>query len=109
MNHRIDIQLLRPGRYRASFLGEPIGEWRVPECDAARWLIAYGAALDDTLTTYRGDTLCFTGQVAWLAARTVMESDKFGPRWRKWEPHPGIAPPASRGSAQDGQEENPGV
>jgi hypothetical protein len=36
--------------YAADYQGERIGEWRVPECDAARWLLANGkAARSDVL------------------------------------------------------------
>ena len=54
--HRIEIEHARRyvngswvghGTYHARFDGELIGTWRVPECDAARWLLANGHATRD--------------------------------------------------------------
>ena len=63
MEHRIEITPARRwngsswvghGTYYASHEGQRIGEWRVPECDAARWLKAnLGAADTDILITHR--------------------------------------------------------
>jgi hypothetical protein len=63
MEHRIEIVSARrqsgnrwigQGTYFADYQGQRIGEFRVPERDAARWLLANGHALpDDRLVTCR--------------------------------------------------------
>jgi len=60
VNHQIEItwakrragdRIIAIGSYFASYKGEVIGEWRVPECDAARWLLEHGHAKEgDTLS-----------------------------------------------------------
>jgi hypothetical protein len=83
------------GSYYASHEGQRIGEWRVPECDAARWLKANrGAADSDILITTRAGKPSMRGPIGWLAARTVEENKKVSPRWAKHRPWT-----ASRGSA----------
>ena len=53
MDHLIEIAAVKH-KHAATYRGEHIGEWRVPECDAARWLLANGhATRDDTLTVCR--------------------------------------------------------
>ena len=107
MDHRIDITPAKL-RYAAVYQGEKIGEFRVPECDAARWLLAEGkAAPDDRLTTYRDGRPALSGSVGWLAAHTVEENEKVSPRWRKFRPF-GLkatdGPETVCGDAQDGQD-----
>ena len=52
------------GSYFASYKGEVIGEWRVPECDAARWLLEHGHAKEgDTLVTTRNGRPAMSGNV----------------------------------------------
>jgi hypothetical protein len=66
-------------QYRVFFEDEEIGVWRVPECSAARWLLANGKAeRTDTLRTDRG----LYGRVGWFANRTINE--KGTPRHVKW-------------------------
>ena len=70
-------------QYRVFLDGEQIGVWRVPECSAARWLLANGKAeREDTLRTDRG----LYGGVGWFADRTVNE--KGSPRHVKWAAMP---------------------
>ena len=45
MDHRIEITL-SARKYRTTYQGERIGEFRVLECDAARWLKADRGAVD---------------------------------------------------------------
>src|SRR5271165_5744037 len=95
MNHGIEITFAKRanerggiigiGRHFASYRGEVIGEWRVPECDAARWLLERGHASEgDTLFTTRNGRLAMSGNVGWLADHTVEENDKTSPRWIKF-------------------------
>ena len=71
----------------AFYRGEKIGEFRVPICDAARHLLDKGLAdAADTIATYRDGTPCLTGNVGALAKLTVVENEKVGPRWGKWQP-----------------------
>jgi hypothetical protein len=73
------------GRYFASHKGEVIGEWRVPECDAARWLLEHGHANEGgTLVTTRNGRAAMSGNAGWLADRTVEENDRTSPRWIKF-------------------------
>jgi len=75
------------GSYSTSYLGELIGEWRVPSCDAARWLLANGKAnREDKLTICREGRPALSGSVGWLAGHTVEENDKVSPRWIKYRP-----------------------
>jgi hypothetical protein len=86
-HHRIDITKTSNSRYAVSYDGETIGEWRVPECSAARWLLEQGLAAEgDKLTSYRDGLPCLMGSVGWFAAHTVIENEKAGPVWRKWTP-----------------------
>ena len=105
--HRIEIT--PSGRkYRAAYQGEPIGEWRVPECDAARWLIAAGrAAPGDRLIVCRYGRPALAGALSWFADRTVIENEKASPRWAKYrafEMEPQDRPETACGTAQDGQD-----
>jgi hypothetical protein len=105
MEHRIEIALARRwygsswvghGHYFANYQGERIGEWRVPECEAARWLKANRGAVDtDVLVTTRSGQPSMRGSIGWLAERTVEENDRVSPRWIKWrafgvEPQDGV-------------------
>ena len=91
------------GTYYASYEGQRdpqgkpsrIGEWRVPECDAARWLRDNRGAHDsDILITHRpaedgstrGGLPCLRGSIGWFAERTVEENEKVSPRWAKHRP-----------------------
>jgi hypothetical protein len=104
MEHRIEIAAVKH-KYAASYQGERIGEFRVPECDAARWLLANGhAARDDTLTICRNGSPAMIGGVGWLADHTVEENEKVSPRWRKFRPFglkPADGPATVCGSAQE--------
>jgi hypothetical protein len=74
-------------RYFATYRGELLGEFRVPECEAVRWLLANGhAAPNDTLIMCRDGRPALTGSVGWLADRTVEENDEVSARWRKFRP-----------------------
>ena len=73
-------------RYDVFYEGNKIGVWRVPSCDAARWLLEHGAARSDRLRTYRGDMPCMSGSVGWFADRTVNENAT--PRWVRWRSRP---------------------
>jgi hypothetical protein len=82
-------------QYRVVFEGEEIGVWRIPEHEAARWLLAQGKAeRADPLRTRRlidgKETPSMTGSVGWFADHTVTESDKRGGtrRFIKWRPMP---------------------
>ncbi len=96
MEHRIEIAWARRwngaawvghGHYYAEHQGKRIGEWRVPECDGARWLKANRGALDsDTLVTTRNGVPAMRGSIGWLAARSIEENEKVSPRWIKWRP-----------------------
>jgi hypothetical protein len=96
MEHRIEIAWARRwncsswvghGSYNADYQGERIGEWRVVECDAARWLKANAGGVDsDTLVTMRNGVPAMRGSIGWLAARTIEETDRISPRWIKWRP-----------------------
>jgi hypothetical protein len=83
------------GTYYAEHEGQRIGEWRVPECDAARWLKAnIGAADTDILITYRpaedGSTRAgvpaMRGSIGWFAERTIEENERVSARWAKHRP-----------------------
>jgi hypothetical protein len=87
MIHSIEITRASHSAYAADYRGERIGQWRVPECDAARWLLANGKAdRSDILVTTRSGRPAMRGGVGWLADRTVAENDKVSPRWAKWRP-----------------------
>jgi hypothetical protein len=82
-------------QYRVFFEGEEIGSWRIPEHEAARWLLAQGKAQrSDTLRTRRrvndAETPSMKGSVGWFADHTIRESDSQGgtPRLAKWKPMP---------------------
>jgi hypothetical protein len=108
MDHRIEIAAVKH-KYAVTYRGERIGEFRVPECDAARWLLANGkAARADTLTVCRNGQEAMTGGVGWLADHTVEENEKVSPRWRKFRPFgvkPSDGPTTVCGSAPDRQVE----
>jgi hypothetical protein len=78
------------GTYYTRFDGELIGTWRVPSCDAARWLLTNGhATRDDRLETCRSDgKVALSGSVGWFADHTVEETDTISPHWVKWKPFP---------------------
>lgn len=99
IEHRIEIALAGR-RYVATYQGETIGEWRSPETEAARWLKAHGAADNDTLVTTRNGRPAMRGLIGWLSSRTVIENEKFGPRWAKWTPF-GDRPAPRQGFVQD--------
>src|SRR5271170_1543365 len=104
MEHRIEIVAVKH-KYAAAYLGERMGEFRVPECDAARWLLANGKATrDDVLVSCRDGRPALTGTVGWLADHTVAENDRSSPRWTKWRPFamaPADGPATLCGSAQE--------
>ena len=106
MEHRIEIAAVKH-KYAVSYQGERIGEFRVPECDAARWLLANGhAARDDTLTVCCNGRAGLSGSVGWLADKTVLEGEKDSPRFAKWRPFAMAAsdrPATPCGSAQEPQ------
>jgi hypothetical protein len=104
MEHRIEITPAKH-KYAAAYQGEKIGEFRVPECDSARWLVAQGHAQPgDTMVTTRNGVPAMRGSVAWLAGQTVEENEKVSPRWVKWRPfaiRPSERPETVDGSAQE--------
>jgi hypothetical protein len=65
MIHRIDLQAPKKG-YGKTLLrynGKDIGASNSPIFAAARWLLDNNAAFDDdTVETYRGNTLCMSGK-----------------------------------------------
>ena len=71
--------------------GKAIGASNSPIYAAARWLLDNGAAFpDDTVSTYRGETLCMSGKAGELAKRTVEENNHGNPsltlrRWRAFQ------------------------
>jgi hypothetical protein len=112
MNHRIEITL-SARKYAATYRGEHIGDFKSPETEAARWLLANGhAASDDTLTICRNGSPAMIGGVGWLADHTVEENEKVSPRWRKFRPF-GLKPSDGAqtlcGSAAGGQDSILGV
>jgi hypothetical protein len=104
LEHRIEITAVKH-KYAAAYQGERIGEFRVPECDAARWLLANGRATrDDRLIVCRNGRPAMRGSIGWLAARTVIENEKESPRWAKYRPFsmaPSDRPATPCGSAQE--------
>lgn len=81
-------------QYNVFYEDQLIGSWAVPECDAARWLIAQGKAeRNDRLMTYRRypdkpDQASLYGSVGWFADRTVKEDGPGGTRFVKYVPFP---------------------
>ena len=77
-------------RYRALYNQQEIGVSRVPECDAARWLLDQKLAnRDDVLVVYRGSTPCLRGSLGWFADHTIRENDVYNngtPSLVKWKP-----------------------
>jgi hypothetical protein len=72
-----------------SYRGEVIGQSDQPIYAAARWLLDRGiAAPGDEIATYRGETLCMSGNVGDCAKLTVGESKGGKPtfRLRPWKP-----------------------
>ncbi len=106
MEHLIEITAVKH-KYTATYRDERIGEFRVPECDAARYLLAHGlAARDDVLTISRNGSAAMIGGVGWLADKTVLEGEKDSPRFAKWRPFAMAAsdrPATPCGSAQEPQ------
>ncbi len=121
MEHHIEIQWARRRKpngewtghnhYVTTYEGVEIGRWRVPECDAARWLRDNAGAADtDTLITHRpaedGSTRngapCMRGSIGWFAAMTVQENEKVSPRFATYHPFEG--PATVRGLEKDGQD-----
>jgi hypothetical protein len=97
VEHRIDLRDARRrvgpsvvghGKVFVSYRGEVIGEFRCPLCQASRWLLDFGASHDDTITAYRDGVACMTGNVGKLAGLTVIENEKIGPVWARWQPFP---------------------
>jgi hypothetical protein len=87
----IQIELVPSSRYRVFHAGHELGVWKQPETAAARALLEAGhAQRSDTLRTYRGEMLCLTGNVGWLADRTISERDDGRndgtPRFVRWYP-----------------------
>ena len=106
MQHRIDITRVTRSAHAVTYEGERIGQWRVPSCEVARWLIAHKAQRSDTLIMTHDGAPAMRGGIGWLAERTVTENDKIGPRWSKWRPFGGLpseAPPQCAVSAAGGQ------
>jgi hypothetical protein len=80
--HRIDLLPLprRQGRTPMRYNGKDIGKSDAPIFAAARWLLANNAAWpEDTVATYRGETLCISGKAGELAKWTVCERDNGKP------------------------------
>jgi hypothetical protein len=103
--HRIDLRPdLRPeghGRTPMLYNGKLIGKSNSPIYDAARWLLENHAAwLDDTVETWRGETLCMSGVAGELAKWTVEERKDGKPslELRRWKPFPAraVLPPAAK-------------
>jgi hypothetical protein len=97
MMHRIDLRAPEKGYGKTimSHLGDPIGTSDSPIYSAARWLIGNGhASPDDTVATYRGETLCMSGKAGELAKWTVQEGDRRGLRMVRYVPF-ACAPVAS--------------
>jgi hypothetical protein len=87
--HRIDLQAPEKGhgKTRMSYLGEPIGTSDSPIFAAARWLLANGHAKpSDTVATFRGETLCMSGNAGELAKWTVQEGDRRGLQMVRYMP-----------------------
>jgi hypothetical protein len=86
--HRIDLRAPEKGHGKTLmfYLGVPIGASDSPIYSAARWLLANGhASPDDTVATYRGETLYMSGKAAELATWTVEENAR-GLRLVKYRP-----------------------
>jgi hypothetical protein len=67
VEHRVQIASAK-GRWSVECNGTVIGEFADPEAAAARYLLDNGfASPADTLSTYRGDMQCLTGNVGRLA------------------------------------------
>jgi hypothetical protein len=91
LQHRINITRVTHSAHAVDYEGERIGQWRVPSCEAARWLLAHGKAeRADTLLMAHDGAPALRGGIGWLADRTVAENDKIGPRWSKWQPFAGL-------------------
>jgi hypothetical protein len=85
MDTIIELLPARNHRTPTIFNGTEIGCWRVPECAAARWLLAHGYAKpDDQLVTTRNGRPVMRASIRWLATHTVEENDRGRPRWRRW-------------------------
>jgi hypothetical protein len=83
-----------------SYRGEVIGQSDQPIYAAARWPLDRGIAEPgDEIATYRGETLCMSGNVGDLAKWTVEELKKGKPSLRlaAWKPFSrvGIDPQAA--------------
>jgi hypothetical protein len=107
VEHRIEITRVTHSAYAVTYQGERIGQWLLPTCDGARWLLVNGKAeRSDTLIMCREGRPAMRGGVGWFADRTVTENEKVSPRWSKWRPF--VALPANRpatvcGSAAGGR------
>jgi hypothetical protein len=94
MTHRVDLLPLperkRHGRTPMVYNGKAIGASNSVYA-AARWLLDNGAASpSDTVETWRGETLCMSGNVAELAKGTIEETKHGNPslvlrRWKAFE------------------------
>jgi hypothetical protein len=98
-------------QYRVYFGGEEIGSWRLPEHEAARWLLEHGKAeRSDLLRTRRlidGEQIAsMMGSVGWFADRTVAEGEA-PPRWAKHVPMSEGAKAAARLSTGTPSDDEP--
>jgi hypothetical protein len=96
MIQRVDLQAPKKG-YRKTLMrynGKDIGASNSPIFAAARWLLDNNAAFeDDTVETYRGNTLCMSGKAGELAKWTVQENAHGNPSLQLacWRPFPTAA------------------
>jgi hypothetical protein len=96
MIHRIDLQAPKKsyGKTLMRSNGKDIGASNSPIFAAARWLLDNNAAFeDDTVETYRGNTLCMSGKAGELAKWTVQENAHGNPSLQLacWRPFPTAA------------------
>lgn len=78
--------------YRVTYEGEEIiaRAWE-PITEAARILVARGCNRDDRIELWGREPYArLRGRLGFVATMTVIETDKEGPRWGKYRPHPGI-------------------
>jgi len=79
------------GKTPMVYNGKAIGTSNLPIYAAARWLLDNGAAFpDDIVETYRGETLCMSGNAGELAKWTVEETTHGNPslvlrHWKAFE------------------------
>ena len=96
MIHNIEIRHARRqtggnwvghGSYFVSYLGEPMGEMRIPTCEGARWLLANGHATEgDTIVMCREGRPALSGNIGVLSKLTVIENETTSPTWVKHQP-----------------------